>query len=88
MEASAGMKLKFETVMWSDHAGGDGWRVTNEVMCLEPVKLISAGWIIRETDEFLTLLPHLGLDGGNHRGDICLVKSAITHRKRFPKLDR
>lgn len=74
-------------VAWRDHSGYDGgWRELDELN--HDVALVtSVGWLTHETDEILTIVPHVAThhDGSptEVQGAFTIVKSCIRSRKEL-----
>lgn len=70
-------------VEWLDSTGMHGWRDLKENVSLEPDHCMTVGFVIKETDDYLTLLQsHTARkDGDLDSGDnsICIPKFAITN---------
>jgi hypothetical protein len=76
------------TVKWIDSCGPeDHWRLKAEVLDLAPVTFITTGWLLAESDEFITIANSVG-NNGNFGGVICIPKVVIQHESRRPLKER
>jgi hypothetical protein len=72
--------LKLVYLEWVDSSGStDGWYHLKD---FEPnlVWCKSVGWVVYETDEYITVLPHMG-DESQGRGELTIPVCAIKKRK-------
>ncbi len=87
-------KYPFAVVAWLDHCGGRGeWTSVADLQSHFPVTIFSAGWIVKETKEFITLVPHAGIGKDGHitessQGELCIIKKCIIQRHRVSKFDK
>lgn len=76
-------KLKLVIITWEDSIlGFAGWKSIKE----QPVhreKMISVGFITKETKYTITLYPHIQESNLNGAGDIIIPKSAIRKIKQL-----
>lgn len=65
-------------VEWLDHSGwtNNNWRHIDEDRSLTPFKVTSYGVVVKETDDYIVLLPHLSENGAG-QGTMCIIKSCI-----------
>ena len=71
-------------VTWQDSVTGSGedWEFLNNMKPLPPARVVSVGWIIDETDSYITLAG--GLNDTQILGRMTIPVSAITEPvKRF-----
>ena len=75
--------MKLLVVEWEDAFGGvrQGWRALKD-MTDGPVKSLSVGWVLRETLDCITLVPHLsGTDEGD--GEINIPAQWILSKREI-----
>lgn len=67
-------------VEWTDSASirGGHWHSYDDAESLTPDNCKSVGWILRETKEAITIVPHSALHSIG--GEMCIPKVAITKR--------
>jgi hypothetical protein len=84
-------ELEVRCVEWIDSAGGTRWMQLSEIVGNGPDRCFSVGYVLRETDDQLTLLqslaPHddhqdYGQSGDNY---IVIPKFAITKSRTLRK---
>lgn len=79
--------MRLMAIEWIDSCGPDGWTRTSEVET-SPVVCRSVGWIIAESEEAMTIAPHLGPDSEDPQcnGAITIPKVCVTKRRaiRWP----
>ena len=72
-------------VEWLDHCTRDGpaWQSMEDVKGLSPAVCYSVGYLINETDQYVTIAAHVGPDDDDHEvgGAMCIVKSCIVRRE-------
>lgn len=76
-------KYKSVFIVWLDSTSLESWIHLEEAQELSPSKVVSMGWIIHESDEYLVLASSIGED------DVCLsptiiLKAAILHMEETP----
>ena len=49
-------------VDWIDSCGTDGWASLRGLSKDEPTKCRSVGWVVKETDEFIHLVPNISVE--------------------------
>lgn len=76
--------LKLVLVDWIDSHSGRGWRSIEEIdRGAEPLLCRSVGWISKETDEVVMLVPHIAGEGQcveiilQGCGEICIPKGCV-----------
>lgn len=75
-------QLKPIAVLWVDSAGPpDIWRDLEYALSLSPVLVHTRGWLVKETDEFLTVAGSVGLND-QFGGLISIPKCAIKKRTK------
>jgi hypothetical protein len=76
-------------VEWLDHTAhaDTRWTHRDEIAALEPTVVMSVGYVLKETSQTLTLLPHWN-DSGDGYGEIVLLKSCIRKRETLKRRSR
>jgi hypothetical protein len=71
-----------EWIEWYDHCSleGGGWRDMNDWDQLGPLRIVSLGFVVRETDEIVVIVPHY-TDDDKGCGDMCILKANIISRR-------
>jgi len=77
--------MKLEKIVWLDHtwAGGLSWRWQGDYEDWKPLQIISCGRVVKETDDFLIIAGHNGVDGDGDpfsQGSMLILKALITER--------
>lgn len=74
----------FDYIEWDDHASGCGW-LQKEHTNTEPVRCVSAGWVIKEDKSVVVLASMLDQqdDFGKSGSRMYILKSCITFRKKL-----
>lgn len=68
---------------WVDAAtSGHGWRSLDKVREQVPPTVLSVGWIIKETPDYVILISSY-MDNDNVDGDILVPKGMIVSRQRL-----
>jgi len=76
------MKYPIELIEWLDHCslgGSRGWRELPDAEKLGPVTVRSVGYRVKEDKTAVVLISSVG--DSEIDGEICIIKSCITHRK-------
>lgn len=69
-----------ELVVWTDsHGCSSEWRDFSEAAEQEVIECQSVGWVIRDDDKALTIVPHMSATS-HCCGDMTIPKVAITKR--------
>ena len=55
-------QMKLMIVEWIDSGSSASWATLRGLILDEPLKCRSIGWVIRETDEFVHLVPNLSVE--------------------------
>ena len=70
---------------WVDSCGEDGWSHMRELIKAEPTKCRSVGWVAKETDEFIHLVPNISIEkdpedwrNGEGFGGVVIPRCNIT----------
>jgi hypothetical protein len=67
---------RYVLVVWVDPTSGThGWKDLKDVAAIKPPVANSVGWIVNETDEFLTLISHQSEDEVD--GEVCIPRACI-----------
>ena len=82
------MNIAMEFVRWEDcHGFVDGWRPIEEVGDGLPLEIVTAGFLLRETDTSITLALSVdfGAGGADTKVDGCVTipKSAVRERRKL-----
>ena len=76
-------KHKIEMIEWADHCSlsnnDRGWRPWSEIENMEVVPIFSVGWVVKETDQYVIMVSHLG-DDNDVYGEMLIIKTCITRR--------
>lgn len=77
-------KKHLEIVQWLDHCGYDdsGWHSLDAFEELEPLKMVSVGYVIKDAPKHIVLVSTVA-ESGTGRGDICIMKNAIIKRRKL-----
>lgn len=70
-------------LLWKDHGSFNtvGWKDVEDVQDqLDPFLIESVGYRVRETDEFIVIVPHLSTANGSGCGEMLILKSCILKR--------
>lgn len=58
--------MKLVLVEWIDSYGcGTNWETVDDMMAITPHYCKSVGWIVKETDEMILVVPHISPDNGD-----------------------
>lgn len=69
--------MKLVLIDWVDSCGdGTRWRELDEIKKDRPVRIRSVGWLLVETKESKTIVPHLG-DSDHGQGEMTIPSEAI-----------
>ena len=75
---------KFPLVMieWLDHCSHEScdWRVFEQSVDMEPLLVLSAGWLMKETPDYIVIVPHFQQEFGMCTGEMCIMKSSIKKK--------
>ncbi len=80
-------KMKLVVVEWLDSHQGRGWEDVEDLEeKVEPLSCRSVGWVLKETDEALMLVPHIAGQQSTKiivqgTGDLVIPKCAISKIK-------
>ncbi len=71
-----------ECIEWYDHSSYTDcmWRSVKEIEHLSPRKVLSVGFVIKETPKYLTMVSHIIEDDEGMHGEMCILKSTIFAR--------
>lgn len=75
---------KFEIIEWLDHCTytNTQWRTEDEIKELEPVRVLTLGFVIQEDATSIKIVS-TGADNGAMCGDFLILKKAIVRRKKI-----
>lgn len=78
-------KRRLEAICWLDHCtyAQAGWKSEQTLKELEPLAVMSVGWVIRETKKHVVLAATIDSQDTNFMGDQCIIKSTIVKRWRL-----
>jgi hypothetical protein len=70
-------------IEWLDIVGVDSaWLSRDDLESLEPTLMVTAGWVLKETEEFLVIAGTLEVGGDLQVGNVnCIPKSVVVSRK-------
>lgn len=70
-----------EVVEWLDHCSmfGRKWESLSDALELEPALVQSIGWVVKETREFIILIPSL-CEETEIYGELLILKACIKRR--------
>jgi len=69
--------VKLVYIEWVDSCGDSSrWRELDDIKKDKPVLIRSVGWLLAETQESKTIVPHLS-DSDHGQGEMTIPKSAI-----------
>ena len=76
---------KLVYVEWIDSAAGRGWqsRESFEKNDAGPVLCMSAGFLVRETKDYIIVASSRGHEDESFLGDVAIPKAVITKRRRL-----
>jgi len=66
---------------WIDSSGVGGWSDADYIEKQEPSVCLAIGYIVRETDKFVTIVQSLDLTDGTYYHSLTIPKFAITKMK-------
>jgi hypothetical protein len=74
----------FEIIEWLDHCtySESRWRTEEEVTDLEPIRVLTLGFVIGETKNAVKVVS-TGAENGHLSGDFLILKKAIVRRKKI-----
>jgi len=85
--------MKLELIEWVDHwsFSDSGWKTFDKDVLdqVKPLAITSVGWILKENDEIILLVPHQHphTEEANSEmrgcGELIILKSSITSRKEL-----
>lgn len=84
-----GKEKKLTLIEWVDsYSVYEGWDFIKELAEPKVMKCLSVGWILKETEECILLMPHISGTNDNDTlgagmGGLSIPKVAITNRKEF-----
>lgn len=71
-------------VDWIDSAGQRSvWESLAGLEAYTPCRVVSIGFIVKETGDFITLANSMAVDTDDLSGGVCIAKSAVLKRKRI-----
>ena len=78
--------MKLLIVDWIDSSSdGDPWNSMREMIKDEPLECRSVGWVVKETDEFIHLVPNISIEkdpedwrNGEGFGGVVIPRCNIT----------
>lgn len=78
------MSRPLVVIHWIDSCSIEGWTSLEEIP-LEPTLVVSVGWILAETENALTLVPHCGETDGHEAvsGSMTIPLICIKRRIRL-----
>lgn len=82
----AAKKQKFKTFdlyqyNWVDHHSNNGWQFDNTTT---PYEIFSIGYLIGEDKQHYIFTDGVCPSNGSYRGSMCVLKSAVTFKKKLP----
>lgn len=74
----------FEVIEWLDHCtySESRWRDPKEIEDLEPIKVLTLGWVIKETKDKLAVVSTVNTSG-SVANEFLILKKAIVRRKKI-----
>lgn len=90
-------KYPFCIIEWVDHCTSEetsAWKNLERLREeLTPCTVRSAGWVLKETKDYLVLVSHIGINDERvwdqeSQGEICILKGCIIKRIRLTKYDQ
>lgn len=78
------MPLQFEAIEWLDHCtfADNSWRSEQSVKELEPVTVLTLGFVVHETKDWVTVVSTIN-NSGSLSGEFLILKKVITNRKKI-----
>lgn len=75
---------QLEVIEWLDHCtfADNSWRSEQSVKELEPVSVLTLGFVVHETKEWVTVVSTVG-NNGAMSGEFLILKKVITQRKKL-----
>lgn len=79
-----GDRLRLEAVEWYDHwsPGNNSWMSNDEVPDQGGLLVHTVGWVLRESDDGIYLVPTI-TEADSHRPGMFILKSSIRKRDRL-----
>ena len=76
---------RLEAICWMDHCtySQAGWKSEQDLTDLEPLAVMSVGWVIKETKLHVIIAATIDSQDKNFQGEQCLIKSTIVKRWRL-----
>lgn len=72
-------EFKLAKVCWIDSRGvSENWATLEQLREHDLCSVWSVGWVIKETDDYVQLCPHIGTDPDQGCGDMTIGKIAIV----------
>lgn len=73
---------KLVIVKWLDHCTTNivGWQSAHSIVDLEPVIMHTAGWVFKETKDYVIIVPTSSRADSNGMSNICILKTDILKR--------
>jgi len=79
--------MRLVKILWKDAVSASGssgrWSGLDEVKSLEPVDVKTVGWVVKETDTYITVISHHAGETETG-GDICIPKAWIQKLVDLP----
>jgi len=76
--------MKLVKIVWLDHCSYSTaqWRELDRISTLEPVKVNSLGYVVKETKDMIIIASHVYHDDDDHggQGEMCIIKKCIVSR--------
>jgi hypothetical protein len=77
-------KLPLVEVVWSDIVASSSWYDDKDVTEMRPEKCVSVGFLVRETEELVTLVSTYSPEGDDRWANtICIPKGCILKKLRI-----
>lgn len=72
-----------EWIEWNDHCGFEEnrWRTPDDWAGLGPIRIVSLGFVVREDDTVVVVIPHLDSENERGVGEMCILKTDIVLRR-------
>jgi hypothetical protein len=69
-------------IEWQDIVGmGSGWVTHQEIMEAQPATMVTVGWVLRETEDFLVVGATVEIGGDGQLGDVSVIPKAVVVRR-------
>lgn len=78
---------KLEIIRWLDHTSSGlktSWQDARNLDIRRPAEMVTTGWVIKETNEYLIIVGTVCLGKYTVHSDFCIVKAAIVQRMTVP----